>query len=505
MDLIKISQLDKLSEIVGSDFFPIVDSGSKTTLKATVDVVSSWAKAYATASWAIQADAAGFSLTASYARSCSLAFTTSYLYYTASFPLPISGVVAFNGTASYAIYAGRAITASYIDASNFGVRSASFAFSASWVETSVSTSYVFGSVVDGTVFSASYTLNAPYAITASNIFSSSYAVTSSNALTSSHVFFASNSNEELYNVYGPFVTDANSNSTVEWGQYDEYKRSVAFILEEQSDVVIKCLVNYNNYRVPDGTVRYRYFGVKVSGEGLPAPIINEISSAIANSELNAIEMASIRDISGGGYTEGVSELTFKISNLGAGQHRVFVVPLSTTRYIGSIEYAVSASNAQITDYNAFMADAIFADTNLRIPKFLKAVQVLVYAKKSVFQGIYPPDLVTTWKLWNLTYSVTDDTLSNGQFEYIYDYNSVLGNGTAYWYGPTGIPGESIQVSMCLPTDHVITSVQSGPMGTITSGPIVTTTGCDPNGDYDPPCGQWIITVSGQFPTYINCP
>lgn len=501
MDLIQISKLDQLNEVVNNDFFPLVDSGSLTTFRATFDLFAVWAEKYATASYVVQAGHASYALTASYVPSCSLALTTSYLYYTASFPV--------NGTASYTLYAMRVETASYVDEAGSTAMFATNVLSASWASSSISASYISASGIKGVLLSASYALTASYAITASYVLSASYAEHSSNADTASYVRFAESSIQaEPFNIYGPFISDTNSTSpTTAWGQYDEYKRSVAFILEGQSDVVVKCIVNYDNYGVPQGGTRqYRYFGVRLLGEGLPDPI----ASATINSKLNSVDMASVRDVVGDvGHTGGISELIFNISALDAGQYRVYVMPLRTPRHIGSMEYAISASNDQIVDYNLFQADAIVPSTELRILKFSNSTKVLVYAKKNVLQGIYPtpsiPLPVATWKFWELYYRVTDNTLARGEFKYKYEYTSTLGNSTADWNGPIGIPGQVIKIQACLPTDHVLTSVTDGPTGTITSGPTVTSIACSlqDSNDMADPCGGWYYDKWGPHTFY--CP
>lgn len=495
MDLIKISQLDQQSEIVNNDFFPLVDSGSLTTVKATFGTLATWAEGYATASFTVNANFSDYALTASYAPSCSLALTTSYLLYQGF----------SNGTVSYALYAEKAETASYVDTTADIVGFATYAKSASWVSSSVSASYVSAFNVDGTVVSASYALTASYAITASYILSGSYAESASNSGTSSHVSFAESAAGVVsLNAYGPFVADPDSISTVAWGQYDETKRSVAFILEEQADVVVKCSVNYNTSVVP-GTLEYHYFGAKLIAEGLPDPLIglipnpNSVLIPTTNADLDMVKMVSIRDITGNGYVEGTVEFEFRINTLNVGQYRVYIIPLKTIRHIGPIEYAVSASNAQIADYTLFLSDVLVQGVIMKIPKFSNSVQVIVYSQKSVLQGLYPtpeiPTPITTWKFWEINYQVTNVTLVNGQFEYVYNYQSSLGNGEANWIGPLGSIGQVIKVKTCLPTDHVLTSVVTGPMGTIISGPTVTTIPCNQNGegnDRYERCGGWYI-------------
>ena len=185
MDLIKISQLDELNGIVNNDFFPLVDSGSLTTFTATFDTFADWAETNATASHALHASSAKYAISASQAISCSLAKTASYLLYQGF----------FNGTASYALNVPYAISASYVDTSNFTALNATYAISASWASSSISASYITASNIEGIPFTASYAVTASYAITASKPLSSKisgYALSQSNVLTCLISFLSNN-------------------------------------------------------------------------------------------------------------------------------------------------------------------------------------------------------------------------------------------------------------------------------------------------------------------------
>lgn len=475
MDLIKTSQLDKLSGSIDSnDFFLLVDSGSHTTFKATMARFASWAASYGTASHVDYADDAGLANTASYANQVTLAFTASHLFYTASNPTN-------TGTASHALNAGLVETASYFDLSGATVLSTTYAKSASWVSESISASYVPGSGVSGSVVSSSYVISASYSVTASYAITTSYSKTTDHAGTASHVLFAATTSlGEPFSVYGPFVADPTpATPTREWGQYDEEKRAVSFILEGQSDLIIKCFVNCS-YQESANALPYIYFGTKMIQEGLDDPI----TAGLVNSDYDSIVVAGFRNVEFGGRTDDTIVIEFTKLNVSAGQYAVYVAPFDTSRHIGVYEYAVSASQAQVADYDAFYADedGAIPDNRCRIYKLSNSVQVLVYSKKNVIQGVYPdsgggePE-TAVWREWSLNYRVTSNTITNGIFEYNYTYDSALGNGTALWVGPMGSPGQVINIRKCLPSDHTLTSVLNGPIGTITSGPTLTTVPC----------------------------
>jgi len=481
MDLIKISQLDELNGIVNNDFFPLVDSGSLTTFTATFDTFADWAETNATASHALHASSAKYAISASQAISCSLAKTASYLLYQGF----------FNGTASYALNVPYAISASYVDTSNFTALNATYAISASWASSSISASYITASNIEGIPFTASYAVTASYAITASKPLSSSYAITASYALTASHVKYAEScAAATQLSVFGPFFADPNS-TFVYWGQYDESKRCVAFILDDTSDVIVKCLINYENIGDENSQDTSWYIGVQLLAEGLSTPI----ASGTHNNEFNAISMETIRGQTGNRSTAtNTTELVFRVNSLTKGQYRAYVLPCVSYRPIRVLaDYVVSASNADMPNYNLFLADQNGFSPQLpvvRIPKFANSVQVVVHSNKNVRQGIYstttipgpddpPASPVPTWKRWSLTYAADGSTNSNGNFEWNFLYNSSLGNGEANWWGPNDEPQRQHTIYLCLPSDYVLTSTQNGPTGTIIRGPTVTSTGCTP--------------------------
>ncbi len=177
---IKISELDPfVSPRQTEDFFPLVDSSSMTTYRATIkdigslmthSVFSDTASLALTASYITSSKIIGTVVSASYARSASHADTSSFVAYipgvsngTSSYSISASHANLAD-SASYALSASNALTASY-------ARSASNAFTASFIE------YIPG--VSNTT--------ASYAITASYAFTASYAISSSNALTASYI------------------------------------------------------------------------------------------------------------------------------------------------------------------------------------------------------------------------------------------------------------------------------------------------------------------------------
>jgi len=490
MDFIKISQLDKVENIADGDFFPLVNSGSLTTERSTIETFSNWIELSGSASYSNFSDSATYSLTSSYSPSSSVSSTSSFLIFNS----PI-----VNGTASFGLNSQTSATSSYLAALALSVGFSNYAASASWVTRSISSSYVPGSGIDGLVDSASYVISASYSLSASYVVSSSYVVTASNSLTSSHVKFAKVITATApFNAYGPFYAHPNTGYSVtfNWGQYDENKRSVSFFLTEASDVIIKCIVNYDiatfdstEFPLYNGSLRY--FGAKLLPEVITSP-----NTSNTNLELDAIQVIGSRDAgweTGGNHLQGVCEITFKKTSLLAGQYKVYMMPLYTNQLIGP-DLSTSASNSQVSTYDAFLNSNIVFSTSCQIEKFSNSAMLFVYSTKEVVAGTYfgitPPDEgevvdppvpdVGIWRRWILEYTVTNATITNGAFEYSYTYNSSIGGGTAYWDGPMGTPGQRNTIYLCLPSDHVLDTVIGGPIGTITSGyPHVTSEGCIP--------------------------
>jgi len=122
-----------------------------------------------------------------------------------------------NGTASYAILAGKTTSASYYDLSKHSVLRAISAVSASWVSQSAFSRYISGPNVDGILTSASYAISTSYAITSSNAKSSSYSITGSSGITASYALITANDGYEPLTIFGPFVADSTAGTTtIEW-------------------------------------------------------------------------------------------------------------------------------------------------------------------------------------------------------------------------------------------------------------------------------------------------
>jgi hypothetical protein len=175
MPTIKISELNLLSEIDFTDFVVIVDSGSLTTLKTTIETVSDWIETYVTSSVAKTASLALYNHTASLS---SYANSASYLSYES-----------YNGSASYSITSSNTVSASYMDLSETDTGGLTdYAITASYALISPSASYKANASAAYSVssISSSNTISSSYAISASSVVSSSYAITSSNSFTSSY-------------------------------------------------------------------------------------------------------------------------------------------------------------------------------------------------------------------------------------------------------------------------------------------------------------------------------
>ena len=160
---IKISQLNPFPDPTQMvDFFPMVDSSSLTTYRASI------------------ADIAPLMTHSIHSDSSSLAVTASYAI-SSSYALSASNAI----SSSYALSASNASSASYSIGSGNTI-SASYAFTASYAVTAsntISASYAINS---------SNTVSASYAVTSSKSISASYACSSSNAVTASYALTASN-------------------------------------------------------------------------------------------------------------------------------------------------------------------------------------------------------------------------------------------------------------------------------------------------------------------------
>ena len=181
---VRISQLNNDPTIQPSDFFPLVQSGSMTTYRATIQSVDNW---FSLSGSVLNAT---HSLSSSYAETASvslIALTASYVNITSN---PSSSYAL---SSSYARTASRADTASYF---NFTLSSSTppFAYnalSASWASaslTTISASYALSTL------SSSYAKTASFlkgTATGSNINSVSFFGTSSQAITASYVLGAS--------------------------------------------------------------------------------------------------------------------------------------------------------------------------------------------------------------------------------------------------------------------------------------------------------------------------
>lgn len=148
---IKISELDALSAVLAPDFFPVVQSGSMTTFRVTINTLNDWMRisgSALSASWAsqslftgrantaISASHASSSVSASYAASASVAYSLNYT--------PISAITASYASAS--LSSSYALTASYA----FKTEQATMATS------SISSSWASASLSSLTAISASY-------------------------------------------------------------------------------------------------------------------------------------------------------------------------------------------------------------------------------------------------------------------------------------------------------------------------------------------------------------
>lgn len=157
---VKISQLNEIPFIASADYFPLVQSASQTTYRATFTDFNVWASVFGTASLALSASTAvsasyaltsSLSISASNILTASYAITASYLISSGSTLLGSASHATFADTASYALNATSASYAQSASAAN----SASVAISASYA---LSSSYAF---------SSSYALNSTFAQTAS--------------------------------------------------------------------------------------------------------------------------------------------------------------------------------------------------------------------------------------------------------------------------------------------------------------------------------------------------
>lgn len=109
MASIKISELNTLASVTNDDYFPIVDSGSATTFRATLNTLNSWLFVSASVLSASHAENADDAISASYALSSSWAFrsvSASYALTASYYDVVGSGYAPVNATsASYALTA----------------------------------------------------------------------------------------------------------------------------------------------------------------------------------------------------------------------------------------------------------------------------------------------------------------------------------------------------------------------------------------------------------------
>jgi hypothetical protein len=166
MPSVPISGLNQLSIITTDDYFPLVDSGSTTTFRASFGTLNSWSLASGSASSSLSSISSSYSKTSSFS---TIAITSSYA--TRSFLSDTASY--FNFSTSVPPFATSSLSASWATTS-FNSTTASFAITASFSQrsrTSDSSSYlIYSGFPNGT---ASYALNAGSAT------SSSYAITSS--------------------------------------------------------------------------------------------------------------------------------------------------------------------------------------------------------------------------------------------------------------------------------------------------------------------------------------
>ena len=168
MSSVKISELNLLqvSSISTDDFLPLVDSGSLTTYRISLDDFNNWLDASGSVNTASYANSSSYAISASYANSASYSITSSYAIFSTDAYWAVIATNADNSdTASYAktasILLGTLDTASYAKTSSI----------------SLSSSYAL---------TASYELSSSYALSSSYGYSSSYAIIASNAITASY-------------------------------------------------------------------------------------------------------------------------------------------------------------------------------------------------------------------------------------------------------------------------------------------------------------------------------
>lgn len=172
---IKISQLSKSPPISGSDFFPIVQSSSLVTYRSDITTLNTWFAASGSASYA----------------------PTKPVYWTTSSNSSNnisninSGFVGINqNNPTYRLDVNGNIGNSAGQITLFGTASysmtSSVAISSSYVENSVSASYITSSGIVGMVNSSSYAYTSSYALTSSISTTASYSKTSSFSKSSSY-------------------------------------------------------------------------------------------------------------------------------------------------------------------------------------------------------------------------------------------------------------------------------------------------------------------------------
>lgn len=206
---IKISELDPFTSPRSTeDFFPLVDSSSMTTYRATISDIGSLM------SHSISSDTASLAFTASYVSSSIIdGIVTSALYANSASHAVLSDTASFlqysgvsNGTASYALTSSVSFTASFVQyTAGVSNGSASYALSAS---NAVSASYAT---------SASNADSASCATSASNAVSASYATSSSNTVSASYANTASFAIVSGYDFIYPYIKEITFTSS-----YDDY-------------------------------------------------------------------------------------------------------------------------------------------------------------------------------------------------------------------------------------------------------------------------------------------
>lgn len=145
---IKISELNSISSIVGTDFFPLVQSSSMTTFRSDVATLNNWfmvSGSALSASWATASISAIRSISASFA-SASISASFSNVAISASYA-PFTQTVQ--------------VSASYASAS----LSASYAVTSSAAIVALTSSFSVSSSLSSNSISASYALSASYAPT----------------------------------------------------------------------------------------------------------------------------------------------------------------------------------------------------------------------------------------------------------------------------------------------------------------------------------------------------